>query len=136
MILESANLHRTLIDQGSLADNLFKPAFDKLELEEKDLKAYSDSFFGLGDTPIRPLGYISLYTTFENGTRLKTLSIDYIVVDVNSAYNALIGRITLNRLAAVVSTPHLYMKFPIAKGIATVKRTENWLKNVTTRASV
>ncbi|XP_016178189.1 uncharacterized protein LOC107620566 [Arachis ipaensis] len=80
---------KTLIDQGISADILFKPAFDKLGLEEKDLKTYPDSLFGLGDTPIQPLGYISLYTTFGK---------------------------------AVVSTPHLYMKFSTAEGIATVKR--------------
>jgi len=72
------------------------PAFDKLGLEEEDLRAYPDSLFGLGYAPIRSLGYISLYTTFRKGVRSRTLSVDYIVVNVNSAYNALIGRITLN----------------------------------------
>ncbi|XP_072064310.1 uncharacterized protein [Arachis hypogaea] len=121
MILANANLYRTLIDQGSSADILFKPAFDKLGLEEKDLKAYPDSLFELGDTPIRPLSYISLYTTFRKGVKSRTLSINYIIVDVNVAYNALIGRMTLNRLAAVVSTRHLCMKFLTNEGIATIK---------------
>ncbi|XP_016199818.1 uncharacterized protein LOC107640830 [Arachis ipaensis] len=121
MILLNANLHRTLIDQGSSANILFKPAFDKLGLEEKDLKTYPDNLFELGDTLIRPLGYISLYTTFGKDARSKTLSINYIVVDVKSAYIALIGRTTLNWLAAIVSTPHLCMKFPTAKGIFTIK---------------
>ncbi|XP_072084465.1 uncharacterized protein [Arachis hypogaea] len=52
IILANANLHRTLVDQDSSADILFKPTFDKLGLEEKDLRAYPDSLFGLGDTPI------------------------------------------------------------------------------------
>ncbi|XP_015970390.1 uncharacterized protein LOC107493870 [Arachis duranensis] len=121
LILTNANLHRTLIEQGSSADILFKPAFDNLRLEENDLMAYLDSLFRLGDTPNRTLCYISLYATFIKGARLNTLSIDYIVVDVNSAYNALIGRTTLNRLSAVVSTPHLCLKFPTVKGIATIK---------------
>ena len=43
------------------------------------------------------------------------------MVDVSSAYNALMGRTTLNQLGAIVSTPHLCMKFPTPKGIATVK---------------
>ncbi|XP_072066938.1 uncharacterized protein [Arachis hypogaea] len=121
MILANTNLHRTLVDQGSLANILFKPAFDKLGLEEKDLKAYPDNLFGLGDTLIRPFAFISLYTTFGKGTKSMTLSIDYIVVDVMSGCNALIGRATLNQLAALVSTPHLCMKFPIAEGITTIK---------------
>ncbi|XP_015949652.1 uncharacterized protein LOC107474542 [Arachis duranensis] len=122
VILANANLHRTLVDQGSSADILFKSTFDKLGLQDKELKAYPNSLFGLGDTPIQPLGYISLHTTLEKGTRSRTLNTDYIVVNVSSAYNALIGRTILNQLAAVVSTPYLCMKFPTLEGIATIKR--------------
>ncbi|XP_015968640.1 uncharacterized protein LOC107492158 [Arachis duranensis] len=121
IILANTNLHRTLVDQGSSADILFKSAFDKLGLQDKELRAYPNSLFGLGDTPIQPLGYISLHTTFGKGTRSRTLNIDYIIVNVSSAYNALIGRTTLNQLVAVVSTPHLCMKFPTPERNATTK---------------
>ncbi|XP_015955536.1 uncharacterized protein LOC107479935 [Arachis duranensis] len=121
MILANANLHRTLVDQGSSANILFKLTFDKLGLDERELKAYPDTLYGLGDMPIKPLGYIPLHATFGKGKNSKTLSIDFIIIDVGSAYNALIGRTTLNRLGAVVSTPHLCMKFPTPKGIATVR---------------
>ncbi|XP_057755997.1 uncharacterized protein LOC130975189 [Arachis stenosperma] len=96
IILANANLHRTLIDQGSSADILFKTSFDKLGLEEKELRAYSDSLFGLGNTPVQPMGYIPLHTTFGKGSQSRTLKIDYIVVDISSAYNALIGRTMFN----------------------------------------
>ncbi|XP_072084466.1 uncharacterized protein [Arachis hypogaea] len=121
MILANPHLHRTLVDQGSSADLLFKPAFDKLGLDEKQLRAYPDTLFGLGDTPIKPLGFIPLHTTFGKGIKSKTLSINFIVVDVASAYNALIGKTTLNWLRAMVSTPHLCMKLPIPEGIATIR---------------
>ncbi|XP_072064672.1 uncharacterized protein [Arachis hypogaea] len=121
MILENAHLHRTLVDKGSSTDILFKPAFDKLGLDERELKVYPDTLYGLGDMPIKPLGFIPLHTTFGKRENSKTLSIDFIVVDVGSAYNALIGRTTLNRLGAVVSTLHICMKFPTPKGIATVR---------------
>ncbi|XP_072058269.1 uncharacterized protein [Arachis hypogaea] len=121
MILANAHLHRTLVDQKSSTDILFKPAFDKLRLDEKELRAYPDTLYGLGDTPIKPLGFIPLYTTFRNEIKSKTLSIDFIVVDVGLAYNDLIGRTTLNRLGAVMSTPHLCMKFPTPEGIATIR---------------
>ncbi|XP_029150073.2 uncharacterized protein [Arachis hypogaea] len=121
MILTNAHLHRTLVDQGSTANILFKPAFDKLGVDEKELRAYPDTLYGLGDTLIKPLGFIPLHTTFGKGIKSKTLSIDLIVVDVGSAYNALIGRTTLNRLRAVVSTLHLCLKFPTLEGIATIR---------------
>ncbi|XP_057734356.1 uncharacterized protein LOC130949728 [Arachis stenosperma] len=100
IILANANLHRMLVDQWSSGDILFKSAFDKLGLQEKELRAYWNSLFGLGDTRIQTLGYILLHTTFGKGTLSRTLSIDYIVVDVSSAYNALVGRTTLNQLTA------------------------------------
>ncbi|XP_057746504.1 uncharacterized protein LOC130965760 [Arachis stenosperma] len=116
MILANSHLHRTLVDQGSSADILFKPAFDKLGLVEKELRAYPDTLYGLEGTPIKPLGFIPLHTTFGKGAKSKILSIDFIVVDVGSAYNALIGRTTLNRLGAVVSTPPPLHEIPNARG--------------------
>ncbi|XP_020992599.1 uncharacterized protein LOC110278702 [Arachis duranensis] len=67
MILANAHLYKTLVDQGSSADILFKPAFDKLGLDKKELKAFPDTLFGLGDTPIKPLGFFPLHTTFGRG---------------------------------------------------------------------
>ncbi|XP_072087151.1 uncharacterized protein [Arachis hypogaea] len=121
MILANTHLHRTLVDQGSSADILFKPVFDKLGLDKKGLRAYPDTLFELRDTPIKPLGFMPLHTTFGKGTKSKTLSIDFIIVDIASAYNALIGRTTINRLGEVVSTPYLCMKFPTPEGIATIR---------------
>ncbi|XP_072087139.1 uncharacterized protein [Arachis hypogaea] len=134
IILANANLHRTLVDQGSSADILFKSTFDKLRLQEKELRAYPNILFGLGDAPIQPLGYIPLHTTFGKGSRSRTPHIDYIVVNMSSAYNALIGRTTLNQLAAVVFTPHLCMKFPTPKGWPPSKETKNLRGTTTTKA--
>jgi hypothetical protein len=47
--------------------------------------------------------------------------VKFLLVDRPSAYNATIGRITLNELKVVTSTPHLCMKFPTAKGVKVVK---------------
>ncbi|XP_072084755.1 uncharacterized protein [Arachis hypogaea] len=121
MILANAHLHKTLTVQGSSADILFKLAFDKLGLDEKELRAYPDTLFGLADAAIKPLGFISLHTTFGKRVKSKILSIDFIVVDVASTYNTLIGRTILNQLGAVVSIPHLCMKFPIPEGISTIR---------------
>jgi len=46
----------------------------------------------------------------------------YLIIDVDTFYFALIGNKTLNKLEAIVSTPHLKMKFPTLMGeIMTVK---------------
>ena len=61
-------------------------------------------------------GYLELRTTFTNGTTSRTENIRYLVVNVNSAYNILLGRPTLNRLRVVASTRHMKMKLPDLSG--------------------
>ena len=67
------------------------------------------------------IGIITLPITV--GTYPKTVSktIDFLVVSCPSAYNAIIGRLTLNRLWAVTSTYHLLIKFPTEHGIGEVR---------------
>ena len=55
-------------------------------------------------------GYLELRTTFTDGTASRIESIRYLVVNANSAYNILLGRLALNRLRAVASTRHMKMK--------------------------
>uniref|UniRef100_A0A2N9F131 Reverse transcriptase domain-containing protein n=1 Tax=Fagus sylvatica TaxID=28930 RepID=A0A2N9F131_FAGSY len=57
------------------------------------------------------------------GTYPKTVSktVDFLVVNCPSAYNAIIGRPTLNWLRAVTSIYHLLIKFPTEHGIGGVR---------------
>ena len=57
-------------------------------------------------------GYVDFMTTFGQGKLARSLTIRYLLVDADTSYFALIGKKTLNKLQAIVSTPHLTMKFP------------------------
>ncbi|KAL5568810.1 hypothetical protein UlMin_025385 [Ulmus minor] len=48
-------------------------------------------------------------------------SVNFVVVDCPSSYNAIIGRPTLNAIRAVTSTYHLLVKFPTVGGIGVLK---------------
>jgi hypothetical protein len=67
------------------------------------------------------VGIITLPITV--GTYPKTVSktVDFLVVNCPSAYNASIGRPTLNQLRVVTSTYHLLIKFPTEHGIREVR---------------
>ena len=66
--------------------------------------------------------YVDLMTTFNQGKLSKSFTIRYLLVDANTSYFALIDKKTLNELRAIVSTPHLKMKFPALTGqIITIK---------------
>jgi hypothetical protein len=51
----------------------------------------------------------------------KTVMVKFLVVEGQSAYNVILGRLALNDLGAVTSTPHLCMKFPTNSGVGVVK---------------
>jgi len=59
---------------------------------------------------------VDLHTTFGEGRQTKTIPIRYPVVDAHTSYNMLLGRPSLNSLGAIVSIPHLALKFPSASG--------------------
>ena len=62
-------------------------------------------------------GYIDLYTKFDEGSLIRgTIKIQYLLVEANTSYNILLGRPSLNKLGAIVSTPHLAMTIPSISG--------------------
>jgi len=62
------------------------------------------------------MGYIDLFTKFEEGRTTRTVKIWYLIVDAHASYNILLGRPSLNILGAVVSTYQLAMKFSSTSG--------------------
>ena len=43
--------------------------------------------------------------------RTKTVKVDFLVIDCPSTYNVILGRLTLNKIRAIVSTTCLTMEF-------------------------
>ena len=68
---------------------------------------------GFGGTKVYPLGAITLPITIGDYPQQITRDVTLFVVDCSFAYNAIIGRPTLNLLKAVTSTYHLMIKFHI-----------------------
>ncbi|XP_068497948.1 uncharacterized protein [Phaseolus vulgaris] len=112
---------KTLVDQGSSVDILFWDTFKRLHLREEDIVPFREQIIGFSGERVNTKGYVDLVTTFGRGSKIRKIKIRYLVVDASTSYNVLLGRSSLNKLGAIVSTPHLAMKFPTEKGeIATV----------------
>jgi len=120
--LANCEVRKTLVDQGSSVDVLYWRTFRKMGLEESEIIPLDKQIVGFSEERVDTKGYIDLHTKFgEPGWGQRTISVRYIVVDVNMSYNALLGRPSLNKLGAIVYTPHLAMKFPSDRGtVATV----------------
>jgi len=115
-------VHKILIDQGSSADVLYWSTFKKLKIPESCIQTYSEPLLGFAGQKVHSRGFIDFLTSFGRGQTYRTLTVRYILVNADTAYNVLIGRKTLNQLGAIVSTLHMAMKFSASNGeIITVK---------------
>ena len=63
-------------------------------------------------------GTVNLQVMLSNQPRVKTMEVDFLMVSTHSsAYNAILGQPSLNKVGAIISTPHLLMKFLTNQGI-------------------
>ena len=75
---------------------------------------------GFGGKRIEALGKIELNITFGEGAAQRMEAITFDVVDINYPYNAIIGRNTIVKFAAVIHQPYLCMKLSSSGGVITV----------------
>lgn len=54
---------------------------------------------------------VQLRVAFGTQPKVVEVMVDFLVVDAPSAYNVILGSGTLNRIGAIVSSPHLKIKF-------------------------
>lgn len=99
----NAQVKQVMIDIGSFTDVLYLDAFQKIGSMTGDLLLMTLSLIGYTGDSISLLGIVNLHVTFREEPHFKTLTTRFMMVDVPSAYNAIIGRPTLNCLKAMVS---------------------------------
>lgn len=73
--------------------------------------------YGFAGEVVHPLGVAILPLSLGTGKTERSMLTRFLVVDIPSAYNAIIGRPVLNDFQAVVSTYHMKVKFPIKGGV-------------------
>ncbi|KAK3037261.1 hypothetical protein RJ639_029673 [Escallonia herrerae] len=115
------DVKRVLIDNGSSAEILFYDVFKKMNIPTDRLQKMDTPLYGFSNHPVVAEGIIALPVAIGTPPAQANFILDFVVVKVPSAYNAILGRPALNQLQAVVSTYHLKMKFPTEHGIGEVK---------------
>ena len=110
-------MHRVLVDNGSSADILYYPAFQQMRIGRERLIPTNAPLVRFGGTRVLPLGAVTLSVVVGDYLQQITKDVTFLVVDYSSAYNAILGRPTLNSWKAVTSTCHLMIKFPTNYGV-------------------
>ncbi|GAV77652.1 hypothetical protein CFOL_v3_21123 [Cephalotus follicularis] len=112
---------RVLIDNGSSVNIMFYDIFEKMKLGTGRLKPIDSPLYGFSGERAHVEGTIELPGTVGIAPRQSTIMVRFLIVKLPYAYNVIIGSPSLNFLGAVVSTPHLKMKFPTNSGVGEIR---------------
>ena len=115
------NVHRVLVDNGSLADILYYPAFQQMGIDRTRLIPTNALLVGFGGRRVFPLGAVTLSLTAGDYPQQITKDVTFLVVDCSFAYNGILGRPTLNLWKVATLTYHLMIKFPTDYGIGELR---------------
>lgn len=92
-----------------------------MKILEDRLQPIGAPVVGFTGDKIFPLGSITLLVTFGLQAQQITQEATFLVVNCSSAYNAILGKPSLNQMKAITFTYHQMMKFPIKHGVREVK---------------
>ncbi|KAL0449552.1 UNVERIFIED_CONTAM: hypothetical protein Slati_1511600 [Sesamum latifolium] len=95
VLLANYEVERVFIDSGSSADILFGEAYDKMQLGDTHLEAVDTSLYGFAGEVVHPKGMLSLPLILGTPPLRKTCLLKFLVVDIPSAHNIILGHPTL-----------------------------------------
>ncbi|KAJ8437287.1 hypothetical protein Cgig2_006391 [Carnegiea gigantea] len=88
---------RILINTGSLVDIVTWDCLKKLTYQGREIVPLVHPILGFGGQEVNPTGVIRLLLCFGEKTMARNLEVDFLVVNVPSAYNVILGRPTLHK---------------------------------------
>ena len=110
------DVKKILVDNGSSTNVLFYSTFSQMRLSIDRLRRVSTPLVDFAREAVVVEGEISFPVTAGTEPRQSTVHMTFTIVQVPSAYNAILGRPGLNTLRAIVSTYHLLVWFSTKNG--------------------
>ncbi|KAJ0489324.1 putative nucleotidyltransferase, Ribonuclease H [Helianthus annuus] len=113
---------KAYIDTGAATEIMFEKFFNQLSNEERSrLQPSETSIKGIADITLKPLGQITLDVCLKEGSKERTRSLTFVVINIPSNYDVIIGRPGQCAFYMAVSVGHGTVKFPTERGIATLQ---------------
>lgn len=105
-------MERIFVDTGSSVDIMYLDCFQRMNMAI-DVKPVWTSLFGFAGEAVRVYGKVQLPMVLGDGPWRQTGIINFMLIDSPSHYNVIMGRPSISEYAAIISTAHLMMKFPV-----------------------
>ncbi|XP_017420171.1 uncharacterized protein LOC108330176 [Vigna angularis] len=116
------DVSKVLVDHGSSVNIVYWKTLQQMDISEDLIVPYNEQIVGFAGERVDTRGYVDLRTRLGTGRHSEEKRVRYLLVEANTSYNVLLGRPCLNAFGAIVSTPHLSMKYPSDRGtICTVR---------------
>lgn len=109
------------MDTGSSVNVLYWEAFKNLGLKREQLSPIRTPLSGFTGDSVDTEGLITLPVEVGEFPVTRKMNMDFVVVKLPTTHNMILGRPGLDDLGAIISMPHLCMKFPTPKGVGRAK---------------
>ena len=119
-VINNFLVERILVDDGSVVEILMYEAFKKMGLDESLLRL-TGPIYGFANQPINVKGLINLPVILGQDDHKVTIPANFLVVDLPSAYNAIIGRPLMKQTSMVTAVYCLTVKFPTLTRVGYIK---------------
>jgi hypothetical protein len=112
---------KVLVDNGSSINIMYRHTMHTLGITENMLEPSSTTFHGIvPGLSCSPMGKVRVDVMFGGRDNCRVENILFEVVDLESPYHALLGRLALAKFMASTHTAYLKMKIPAPNGPITV----------------
>ncbi|KAJ4974371.1 hypothetical protein NE237_007545 [Protea cynaroides] len=123
-----------MVDTGSSADIIYWQAFRRMEIPLDRLLPIDYPLVSFSGDLVSVKGSIRLLVRAGTYPRESRVTMNFLVVDVPSSYNGLLGRPSMIALRSVPSPYHLVLKFLTPRGVGEYRSISWCLVNVTRRS--
>ncbi|VFR00364.1 unnamed protein product [Cuscuta campestris] len=134
MDINGVDVALVLVDTGSSVNILYQETFQKLRLCRTQLEPLKTPLSGFTGDTVEAEGSIVLSVELGSGEKTVWKKMRFIVVDIKCVHNAILGRPGINKVGAVISMPHLCMKFHTPGGVGEVKGDQRNVRECYARA--
>ncbi|VFQ91982.1 unnamed protein product [Cuscuta campestris] len=121
MDINGVDVARVLVDTGSSVNILYLETFQKHRLCRTQLEPLKTPLSGFTGDIVEAEGSIVLPVELGSGEKTVWKKMRFIVVDIKCVHHAILGRPGINKVGAVISMPHLCMRFHTPGGVGEVK---------------